>query len=148
MTQCHTFGETKMQAIANKIALFAACDKFATSRVTFIAEVIAAGYPTSEAAQPVIMEWVSTKTGCPLKTQGTGRVVFDSAAPNAGSARRALADMMLNLEGQTRREAAEAKAATEAVSRKAAPLTKAQKAAVEALIAAFGGDRKAARAAV
>jgi hypothetical protein len=48
------------------------------------------------------------------------------------------------LEGTTRREAV----AASAVSHKAAPLTKAQKAAVEALIAAFGGDRKAARAAV
>jgi hypothetical protein len=133
-----------MQAIANKSALFAACEKFATSRVTFIAEVIAAGYPTSEAAQPVIMEWVSTKTGCPLKTQGTRRVVFDSASPKAGSARRALADMMLNLAGTTRREAA---VASPVVSKKATPLTKAQKAAIAALLAAFGGDKKAAKAA-
>ena len=38
--------------------------------------------------------------------------------------------------------------ASPAVSRKAAPLTRVQKAAVAALIAAFGGDAKAAKAAI
>ena len=147
MTQCHTFGETKMQAIANKIALFAALETFASARVLLIEQVIAAGYPTVESARPAIMEWVSTKTGVAIKVQGTGRVVFDNDA--TGSARQSLRDVMLMLEGQTRREAAAAKAAAEAqVSRKAAPLTKAQREAVAALIAAFGGDRKAARSAV
>ena len=135
-----------MQTIANKIALFAALETFASARVLLIEQVIAAGYPTVEAARPAIMEWVSTKTGVAIKVQGTGRVVFDNDV--TGSARQSLRDVMLMLEGQTRREAAEAKAATAAVSRKAAPLTKAQREAVAALIAAFGGDAKAAKAAV
>lgn len=145
VTQCHTFGEIKMQATFNKSALFAALEAFASARVLLIEQVIAAGYPTVESARPAIMEWVSEKTGVAIKVQGTGRVVFDNDA--TGSARQSLRDVMLMLEGQTRREAAAAKASP-AVSRKAAPLTKAQKAAVEALIAAFGGDAKAAKAAV
>jgi len=143
VTPCHTFGETKMQTIANKIALFAALERFASARVLLIEQVIAAGYPTLEAARPAIMEWVSEKTGVAIKVQGTGRVVFDNDV--TGSARQSLRDVMLMLEGQTRREAA---AASPEVSRKAAPLTKAQREAVAALIAAFGGDRKAARSAV
>lgn len=133
-----------MKAIANKTALFAALETFASARVLLIEQVIAAGYATSEEARPAIMEWVGKKTGVAIKVQGSGRVVFDNEAGNAASARNTLRDIMLMLEGQTRREAV----AASAVSRKAAPLTKAQKAAVEALIAAFGGDRKAARAAV
>ena len=150
MTQCHTFGETKMQAIANKIALFAACDKAVAGRQIFIAEVIAAGYPTLEAARPHVMEYVSSKTGCKLNTKGTGRVVFDGAdAVLAQESRDSLRELMLWLSGTTRRKHDAAnKAASPQVSRKAAPLTAAQKAAVAALIAAFGGDAKAAKAAV
>ena len=126
----------------NKTALFAALNTFAASRVLLIEQVIAAGYPTSEAARPAIMEWVSEKTGVAIKTQGSGRVVFDN--DTTGAARQSLRDVMLMLEGSSRREAA----ASPKVSRKAAPLTKAQKAAIAALLEAFGGDRKAARSAV
>ena len=136
--------------MANKQALFTALNTFASSRVLLIEQVIKAGYPTSEAARPAIMEWVSEKTGCKLNTKGTGRVVFDgSDVTLSNNARQTLSDVMLMLEGTTRREAAKAKAAASPqVSRKAAPLTAAQKAAVAALVAAFGGDRKAARSAV
>lgn len=127
----------------NKTALFAALNTFAASRVLLIEQVIDAGYPTSEAARPAIMEWVSEKTGVAIKVQGSGRVVFDN--DTTGAARQSLRDVMLMLEGSSRREAAKA---SPKVSRKAAPLTKAQKEAVAALIAAFGGDRKAARSAV
>jgi len=129
--------------MANKQALFTALNTFASSRVLLIEQVVAAGYPTSEAARPAIMEWVSEKTGVAIKVQGSGRVVFDN--DTTGAARQSLRDVMLMLEGTSRRDAAKA---SPQVSRKAAPLTAAQKAAVAALIAAFGGDRKAARSAV
>ena len=139
-----------MKAIANKIALFAACDKAVAGRQIFIAEVIAAGYPTLEAARPHVMEYVSSKTGCKLTTKGTGRVVFDGTDTKlAQDSRDSLRELMLWLSGTTRRKHDAAnKAASPQVSRKAAPLTAAQKAAVAALIAAFGGDRTAARSAV
>jgi hypothetical protein len=128
----------------NKQALFTALNTFVTARVLLIEQVIAAGYPTSEAARPAIMEWIGAKTGVAIKVQGSGRVVFDNDAGNAASARNTLRDIMLMLEGQTRREATK----SPAVSRKAAPLTKAQKVAIAALLEAFGGDRKAAKAAI
>jgi len=128
--------------MANKQALFTALNTFASARVLLIEQVIAAGYPTVEQARPAIMEWVSEKTGVALKVQGSGRVVFGD--DSTGKARQTLRDVMLMLEGQTRREAAKA---SPAVSPKAAPLTKAQKQAIAALLEAFGGDRKAARAA-
>jgi hypothetical protein len=130
----------------NKQALFTALNTFASARVALIEQVIAAGYPTVEAARPAIMEWVSQKTGCALKTQGSGRVVFDSVdAKASNNARNTLRDIMLNLEGTTRREAVKVSVL---VSHKAAPLTKAQKAAIAALLEAFGGDKKAAKAAI
>lgn len=128
--------------MANKQALFTALNTFASARVLLIEQVIAAGYPTVEQARPAIMEWVSEKTGVALKVQGSGRVVFED--DSTGKARQTLRDIMLMLEGSTRREAAKA---SPAVSKKAAPLTKAQKQAIAALLEAFGGDRKAARAA-
>ena len=135
---------------ANKQALFTALNEVAAAREGFIGKVIAAGYPTLESARPAIMEWVSLKTGCKLVTKGTGRAVFDSSDKTANNnARNSLRDMLLWLQGTSRRAAVAAnKAASPAVSRKAAPLTAAQKAAVAALVAAFGGDRKAARNAV
>jgi hypothetical protein len=138
----------------NKTALFAALDKVVNGRIVFIEETIAAGYLTAELARPDVMEYVSAKTDCPLKTQGSGRIVFDDAGGNAASARSMLRDLMnWMVAGASRRQAvatnkaASAKASPK-VSRKAAPLTAAQKAAVAALVAAFGGDRKAARSAV
>ena len=74
--------------MANKQALFTALNTFAASRVLLIEQVIAAGYPTSEAARPAIMEWVSEKTGVAVKVQGSGRVVFDNAT--TGAARQSL----------------------------------------------------------
>ena len=135
--------------MANKQALFIALDKVVNSRISFIEDVIAAGYPTIEAARPHIMEYVSIRIGCPIKVKDTGSVVFDSASDKSGSARNMLRDINLWLAGTSRRKAVAANnAASPAVSRKAAPLTKAQRDAVVALIAAFGGDRKAARNAV
>lgn len=128
----------------NKAKLFSALNAFASARVGLIQAVIDAGYPTVESARPVIMEWVSIKTGCPLKVQGTERVVFDSKSAFTANARRTLADIMLNLAGTTRRQSVVANNVSKHVE---VVLTKAQKAAIAALLAAFGGDKKAAKAA-
>ena len=131
--------------IANKKALFAVLNHVAEARAGFIQKVIDAGYPTLEDARPAIMEWVSIKTGCALVTKGTGRVVFDGSDKTASNnARNSLRDMLNWLSGTSRREAVKA---SSAVSHKAVPLTKAQKAAIAALLEAFGGNAKAAKAA-
>jgi hypothetical protein len=135
--------------MVNKQALFFALDKVVNSRISFIEEVIAAGYPTIESARPHIMEYVSIRVGCPIKVKGTGAAVFDSTSEKSGSARNMLRDINLWLTGTSRRQSVAAnKAASPQVSRKAAPLTAAQKKAIADLITAFGGDRKAARSAV
>ncbi len=93
-----------MTKSVNKIALFAALNKFVGARVSLIQSVIDAGYPTVESARPHIMEWVVTKVAkVELETKGTGRVVF--VGEGASSARTVLADINHNLRGETRRTA-------------------------------------------
>ena len=93
-----------MTKSVNKIALFAALNKFVGGRVSLIQSVIDAGYPTVESARPHIMEWVVTKVAkVELETKGTGRVVF--VGEGASSARTVLADINKNLMGTTRRAA-------------------------------------------
>lgn len=128
----------------NKQALFTTLNQVAAARAGFIQKVIDAGYPTLEDARPAIMEWVSIKTGCALITKGTGRVVFDGSDTTlSNNARQSLRDMLNWLSGTSRRAATK----SPKVSPKATPLTKAQKAAIAALLEAFGGDVKAAKAA-
>lgn len=128
----------------NKAKLVIALNAFVTARVSLVQAVIDAGYPTVESARPDIMAWIVTRVAdAELKEQGSGRLVF--VGEGAASCRTVLRDINHNLAGTTRREAT----ATVTVSKhiEAAPLTKAQKAAIEALLLAFGGDKKAAKAA-
>ena len=126
----------------NKAQLFTALNTYATARVTLIQKLIAAGYPTIESARPHVMDWVATKVAdVAVKVQGSGRLVF--VGDGASSARSVLLDINNALMGTASRGSKAGK-----VSHKAAPLTKAQKAAVAALLEVFGGDVKAARAAV
>ena len=121
----------------NKSALFAALTKFADNRVKFIQAVIDAGYPTLEAARPDIMEWIASKMqGVTVGKRGN-QVVFQGDKAKCSSARGALLNLKLNLQGTTRRKAAAPKE-----SHKPAPLTKAQAAALELAIAAFGSKAK------
>lgn len=118
-----------MTKSVNKIALFAALNKFVGARVSLIQSVIDAGYPTVESARPHIMEWVVTKVAkVELETKGTGRVVF--VGEGASSARTVLADINKNLMGTTRRAAQS--------SKKKTPI-KVSKGVIEAIQAAMAG---------
>jgi hypothetical protein len=122
-----------MTKSVNKIALFAALNKFVGARVSFIQSVIDAGYPTIESARADIMEWIVTKvSGVTLETKGTGRVVF--VGKKASSARTLLADINTNLRGETRRTAQS--------SNKKTPV-KVSKGVIEAIQAAMVGLTKA-----
>jgi hypothetical protein len=128
-----------MEFIMNKAKLFIALNAFVSARVSLVQAVIDAGYPTVESARPDIMAWIVTRVAdAELKEQGSGRLVF--VGEGAASARNVLRDINHNLVGTTRREATVSKH-VEVV------LTKAQKAAIAALLLAFGGDKKAAKAA-
>jgi hypothetical protein len=130
-----------LEFIMNKAKLFIALNTFVTARVSLVQAVIDAGYPTVESARPDIMAWIVTRVAdVELKEQGSGRLVF--VGEGAATARNVLRDVNLNLAGTTRREAT-----SPVESKKAAPLTKAQQAAIAALLLAFKGDKKAAKAA-
>lgn len=125
----------------NKAKLVIALNAFVTARVSLVQAVIDAGYPTVESARPDIMAWIVTKVAdAELKEQGSGRLVF--VGEGAATARNVLRDINLNLAGTTRREAT-----VKVSSHTLVKLTKAQREAIAALLVAFGGDKKAAKAA-
>jgi len=124
----------------NKTALFTALNKFVDDKVALIASVRSAGYKTLEEARPDVMEWVCTRVkGVSVATRGS-QVVFKGDKAKCSDARSALRDMMLNIQGTTRRKAAAATAPKE--DHKPAPLTKTQRTALELAIAAFGSKAK------
>jgi hypothetical protein len=124
----------------NKTALFTALNKFVDDKVALITSVRSAGYKTLEEARPDVMEWVCTRVkGVSVATRGS-QVVFKGDKAKCSDARSSLRDMMLNIQGTTRRKAATATAPKE--SAKAAPMTKTQRTALELAIAAFGSKAK------
>ena len=124
----------------NKTALFTALNKFVDDKVALITSVRSAGYKTLEEARPDVMEWVCTRVkGVSVATRGS-QVAFKGDKVQCGKARTALRDMMLAIQGTTRRKAAAAAAPKE--SGKAAPLTKTQRTALDLAIAAFGSKAK------
>lgn len=124
----------------NKTDLFEALNKFVDDKVALIKSVRNAGYKTLEEARPDVMEWVCTRVkGVSVATRGS-QVVFKGDKAKCSDARSALRDMMLNIQGTTRRKAAAAAAPKE--DRKAAPLTKTQRTALDLAIAAFGSKAK------
>jgi len=124
----------------NKTALFTALNKFVDDKVALITSVRSAGYKTLEEARPDVMEWVCTRVkGVSVATRGK-QVVFKGDRAKCSDARGALRDMMLNIQGTTRRKAAAATAPKE--SGKPVPMTKTQRTALELAIAAFGSKAK------
>jgi hypothetical protein len=86
------------------------------------------------------MEWVCTRVkGVSVATRGS-QVVFKGDKAKCSDARSSLRDMMLNIQGTTRRKAAAATAPKE--SGKPVPMTKTQRTALELAIAAFGSKAK------
>lgn len=121
----------------NKKQAFAAFDKFANSRAALIAELQKAGINTVEEARPLVVEWVSGKTGCAYKVKGTGAVVLDSSDRRYEGAKTAVRDMMLMIQGTTRRKASPQRDKTDPVAdllAKYNDLTPAQKRAFRAAI--------------
>ena len=88
----------------NKTLAFQALDTFATARVQLIEGMIAAGYKTAEDARPIVIEWACAKTGAAFKKSKEGKVMFDSKHPKYEAAKTVVRDVMLNLQGTTRRE--------------------------------------------
>ena len=88
----------------NKTLAFQALDKFADSRVELIRDMKAAGYTTVEDARPIVIEWACAKTGAAFKKSKEGKVMFDSKHKRYEAAKTTVRDVMLMLQGTTRRE--------------------------------------------
>ena len=92
-----------MSSTQNKTAAFKALDKFANARVQLIAELHKAGY-TLEAARGVVIEWACEKCQAAFNVSKGGKVMLDSSHENYEKAKTTVRDVMLMLQGTTRRE--------------------------------------------
>ena len=88
----------------SKAKAFAALNKFANARVALIEGMQAAGYATVEECRPIVIEWACEKVGCAFNVSSTGKVMLDSSHAKYNTAKTVLRDIMLMLQGTTRRE--------------------------------------------
>ena len=105
-----------MQVKSNKPALFAALSKFVKASNYIVAnlrkEVIEAGFPTWEAAQPACLEWVGLHYGVALvvsqSPRNKGQQVLDSSAADYEAAKTALRRIRESLTGDADKAAVDA----------------------------------------
>ena len=91
-----------MKLSINKQQAFKALDTFAGARVTLIADLKAAGC-TLETARDVVIEWACTKTKGTFTVKANGAVKLDSSHAKYNTTKCIVRDMMLNIQGTTRR---------------------------------------------
>ena len=93
-----------MSIATNKTAAFRALDTFASSRVKLIQSLHDAGY-TLETARNVVIEWACVKTGAEFRwNKAETKAMLVSSHPNYEAAKTTVRDMMLMIQGTTRRE--------------------------------------------
>jgi hypothetical protein len=89
--------------MTNKANAFKTLDTFADSRVTLITGMQKAGYTTVEACRPIVIEWACIKTGAEYRETKAGKIVLVSDHPKYEGAKTTVRDIMLMIEGTTRR---------------------------------------------
>ena len=89
----------------NETQAFIVLDTFADSRVALIQGMKDAGYHTLEQCEPIVIKWACERTGAKWDTNKSGKVKMVTADPKFNSAKTAKRDVMLMLQGQTRRNA-------------------------------------------
>lgn len=89
--------------MANKAQAFTVLNTFADSRVALIQGMKDAGYKTLEACRPIVIEWACSKTGAEYRETKAGKVVLVSDHPKYEGAKTVVRDVMLMIEGTTRR---------------------------------------------
>lgn len=123
----------------NKQAAFNTLNQFASSRVQLIKGMIDAGYRTAEDAHTVVVEWACAKTGCAFRiAESSGKAMLDSKHPKYEAAKTTVRDVMLNLQGTTRRQASSSKAEPTKTR-----VSAEERAAYEAFLAACGDSGRA-----
>ena len=97
----------------NTAKAFTLLDTFVTKCGSARAELIdglrAAGFDTVEACRPIVIQWASVKCGAGMEgftTSKSGKVMLNSAHARYEAIKTTVRDVMLMLEGKTRRMAA------------------------------------------
>ena len=93
----------------NETQAFAVLNTFADSRVALIQGMKDAGYRTIEECEPVVIKWACDKVGAKWDTNKSGKVKMVSSDPKFSSAKTVKRDIMLMLQGTTRRADSNAK---------------------------------------
>lgn len=96
--------------MANKAQAFTVLNTFADSRVVLIQGMKDAGYKTLEACRPIVIEWACGKTGAEYReNKAKTKLMLVSDHPKYEGAKTVVRDVMLMIEGTTRRKASSAK---------------------------------------
>jgi hypothetical protein len=90
--------------MTNKANAFKTLDTFADSRVTLITGMQKAGYATVEACRPIVIEWACIKTGAEYReNKAKTKLMLVTSSTNYEGAKTTVRDIMLMIEGTTRR---------------------------------------------
>ena len=90
--------------MTNKAIAFNTLDTFADSRVTLITGMQKAGYATVEECRPIVIEWACLKTGAEYReNKAKTKLMLVTSHPNYEGAKTTVRDIMLMIEGTTRR---------------------------------------------
>jgi hypothetical protein len=90
--------------MTNKANAFKTLDTFADSRVTLITGMQKAGYATVEACRPIVIEWACLKTGAEYReNKAKTKLMLVTSSANYEGTKTTVRDIMLMIEGTTRR---------------------------------------------
>jgi len=103
--------------MTNKANAFKALNTFADSRIKLIKGMQDAGYATVEACRPIVIEWACEKTGAEYRETKAGKIVLVSDHPKYEGAKTVVRDIMLMIEGTTRRASSGKKEADDPVAK-------------------------------
>lgn len=124
-----------MTIAINKPAAFEALNNFADQRVQLIQALHDAGY-TLETARNVVIEWACAKTGAEFRwNKAETKAMLVTSSTNYEGAKTVVRDMMLMIQGTTRRQAS-AKQETDPVEQAIKALSKLTPAQLRKVLAA------------
>jgi len=90
--------------MTNKTQAFKTLNTFADSRIELIKGMRDAGYTTLEACKPIVIEWACDKTGAEYRwNKAKTKAMLVTSSANYEGAKTTVRDIMLMLEGTTRR---------------------------------------------
>jgi hypothetical protein len=90
--------------MTNKAKAFTTLNTFADSRVKLIQGMRDAGYATVEQCRPIVIEWACLKTGAEYReNKAKTKLMLVTDHPKYEGAKTTVRDIMLMIEGTTRR---------------------------------------------